>query len=82
MLQFRSLNFVPTFGIFNIPLLGNATIDKTDNFECKTSIGFCYKYLPLVGHVRKLDDSTVIGKLKMCSYTLIYFTLKVPAFPQ
>ena len=82
MLQFRSLNFLPTFGVFNMPLLGDAWLNETDHFEGKTSVALCYKYMPMVDHMRKLDDSTVIGKLKIGSYTLIYFTLKVPTFPQ
>ena len=78
MLQFKAINLVPTYWIFTLPLLGDAVLDKSDKFEGKTSMAFCYKYLPIVDHLRKLDDKTLIGKMKIGSYTIIYFTLTVP----
>ena len=78
MLQFKAINLVPTYWIFTLPLLGDAVLDKSDKFEGKTSMAFCYKYLPIVDHLRKLDDKTLIGKMKIGGYTIIYFTLTVP----
>ena len=78
MLQFKAINLVPTYWIFTLPLLGDAVLDKSDKFEGKTSMAFCYKNLPIVDHLRKLDDKTLIGKMKIGSYTIIYFTLTVP----
>ena len=36
------------------------------------------QYVPVVDHLRQLDDSTLIGKMTVGSYTIIYFTLNVP----
>ena len=38
-----------------------------------------FQYVPVVDHLRQLDDSTLIGKMTVGSYTIIYFTLSVPS---
>jgi len=78
MLQFKSLNLIPMFGMFTLPILGDAVLNRSDNFEGKTSMAFCYNYLPIVDHLRKLDDQTLIGKMTVGDYTIIYFSLSVP----
>ena len=77
MLQFKAINFIPLFHTFTLPILGDAVVSK-EKFEGKTSMAFCYKYVPVVDHLRQLDDSTLIGKMTVGSSTIIYFTLKVP----
>ena len=78
MLQFRSINLLPMPGMFTLPLLGDAVLNEADNFEGKTSMSFCYKYLPIVDHLRELDSRTLIGKMVVGNYTIIYFTLEKP----
>ena len=77
MLQFRSINLIP-MGMYSLPLLGDAMI-RRDDFEGKTSLAFCYNYLPVVDHLRKLDETTLIGKMTVGDYTIIYFGLSIPA---
>ena len=79
MLQFRAVNFVPLFHKFTLPVLGDAVLDTADRFEGKTSAAFRYKYVPVVDHLRQLDETTLIGKMTVGSYTIIYFTLRVPS---
>ena len=76
MLEFKAINKIPT-PKFALPILGNAFVGK-DEFEGKTSMAFCYKFLPIIDHLRKLDDHTIIGKMKIGTVTIIYFTLIVP----
>ena len=76
MLEFKAINRIPT-PKFALPILGNAYVGK-DDFEGKTSVAFCYKFLPIIDHLRKLDDNTIIGKMKIGTVTIIYFTLIVP----
>ena len=38
-----------------------------------------FQYVPVVDHLRQLDESTFIGKMTVGSYTIIYFTLSVPS---
>ena len=76
MLEFKAINKIPT-PKFALPVLGNAFIGK-DDFEGKISMAFCYKFLPIVDHLRKLDDHTIIGKMTIGTVTIIYFTLIVP----
>ena len=79
MLQFRAVNFVPLFHTFTLPVLGDAVLNRADRFEGKTSMAFCYKYVPVVDHLRQLDETTLIGKMTVGSSTIIYFTLRVPS---
>ena len=76
MLEFKAVNRIPT-PKFAAPILGNAFVGKED-FEGKTSMAFCYKFLPIIDHLRKLDDQTIIGKMTIGTVTVIYFTLSVP----
>ena len=73
MLEFGAINKIPTPKFF-LPVLGDAFIGR-DTFEGKTSMAFCYKYLPIVDHIRQLDDETIIGKMTIGTITIIYFTL-------
>ena len=73
MLEFSAVNRIPT-PKFSLPLMGNAYIGR-DDFEGKLSMALCYWYLPLVDHLRQIDDETLIGKVTIGSTTLMYFTL-------
>ena len=73
MLEFSAVNRIPT-PKFPLPLLGNAYLGK-DDFEGKSSMAFCYKYLPIVDHLRQIDEDTLIGKMTIGTITVIYFTL-------
>ena len=77
MLEFKAFNRIPT-PKFPLPILGDAFLGRDIDYEGKTSMAFCYKYLPIVDHIRQLDESTIIGKMTIGTLTIIYFTLKVP----
>ena len=73
MLEFSAVNRIPT-PKFPLPMLGNAFLGR-DDYEGKVSMAFCYKYLPIVDHLRQIDDETLIGKMTIGNITVIYFTL-------
>lgn len=73
MLEFSAINRIPT-PKFPLPILGNAFLGR-DDFEGKTSMAFCYKYLPIIDHLREIDEKTLIGKMTIGTITIIYFTL-------
>ena len=77
MLEFKAFNRIPT-PKFPLPILGDAFLGGDIDYEGKTSMAFCYKYLPIVDHIRQLDERTIIGKMTIGTLTIIYFTLKVP----
>ena len=79
MLQFRAINLVPLLFTFTLPVLGDAVLRRSERFEGKTSMAFCYKYVPVVDHLRQLHSSMLIGKMTVGSYTIIYFTLHAPS---
>ena len=73
MLEFSAINRIPTPKC-SLPILGNAFLGR-DDFEGKTSMAFCYKYLPIIDHLRQIDEKTLIGKMTIGTITVFYFTL-------
>jgi len=73
MLEFSSINLlpVPKFGL--VPLatatLINGTVDGV------SSLALAYNYLPIVDHLRRLDETTIIGKMMIGNVHILYFTL-------
>ena len=73
MLEFAAIQRIPT-PRFALPVIGDAFVGR-EHFEGKTSLAFCYKYLPIIDHLRVLDDTTYIGKMVIGTETILYFTV-------
>jgi len=74
MLEFASVNKIPT-PKFSLGPISNATLQMSTVGGIK-SMALCYSYLPIVDHLRRLDEETLIGRMHIGSIKILYFTLK------
>lgn len=74
MLEFRAINKIPVMR-FSLGIPGSAVI-KRSVVDGKESMAFCYKYLPIVDHLRRADDKTIVGKMMIGNVCILYFELK------
>ena len=75
MLEFRAINKIPTGIKYSLGLAGQATIMRSV-VDGKESMAFCYKYLPIIDHLRRADANTIVGKMMIGNVCILYFTLK------
>jgi hypothetical protein len=74
VLEFAAFNKIPIMK-YSLGFPGSADI-KRSVVDGKKSMTFCYKYLPVVDHLRRIDQRTIVGKMMIGNITLFYFTLK------
>jgi hypothetical protein len=73
MLEFKAINCIPVTK-YSLGVPGSASVMRSmvDGIE---SMAFCYKYLPIVDHLRRVDERTIIGKMMIGNASILYFTL-------
>jgi hypothetical protein len=75
MLEFRELNKVPVGVRYSLWPLGKAAVRRSV-VDGKESMAFCYQFMPVVDHLRRVDANTIVGKMMIGNICVLYFTLK------